>query len=449
MKITFDYIKSAFNEKEKKHRYYIVFSVLFLLAVLCCYSWFILSDRSLIWEYDGWTQHYKSLLYYGTYLRNILRNLIFNHEVVIPDWDFYISEGSDVVNALHYYVIGDPIALFSVFVPSSLMHYFFSFSCILRLYLAGIVFSELCFGTGIKNRFAVITGSLSYCLCFWGLYTATRHPYFCNPLIYYPMMILGIEKIIHKERPYLFVIASTLSAVSNFYFFYMIVILSVGYALVRLFILYGKDISKGISSLLYMGLMAVIGVCIAGVLLLPVLLMFLNDSRMSVSQPFHLFYPLSYYSSLPSIFISSNGRFWLYIGLSAPVIFSVLLLFVKKDSSRLLKTLVVICVLIMLFPISGRVLNGMSYMTNRWGWAFVLLCNYIFVYKWQDLLTISKKDWRFLSVFTFTYNLILMFLEYSRIPEALSAVPMFYLTLLVLKEFSGNEKKMIVQQILV
>ena len=35
--------------------------------------------------------------------------------------------------------------------------------------------------------------------------------------------ILGIEKIICKEKPYLFIIAVAVSAASNFYFFYMII----------------------------------------------------------------------------------------------------------------------------------------------------------------------------------------------------------------------------------
>ena len=57
---------------------------------------------------DGWSQHFKALVYYSNYLRGILRHLIHDHRLVIPEWDFYIGEGGDILNALHYYVIGDP-----------------------------------------------------------------------------------------------------------------------------------------------------------------------------------------------------------------------------------------------------------------------------------------------------------------------------------------------------
>ena len=77
-----------------------------------------------------------------------------------------------------------------------------------------------------------MAGALTYSFCMWGLTNAARHPYFLNPMIYFPLIILGIEKII-KKKPYLFIIMVTISAVSNFYFFYMIVLLTVVYALIR------------------------------------------------------------------------------------------------------------------------------------------------------------------------------------------------------------------------
>lgn len=289
-------IHNYFAVENKKRNYYAVYTVIFLILSFFVFSSYIFTDTSLISDSDGFEQHFKALIYYAKYLRQIVRNLVFDHQLVIPDWDFYIGEGSDIINSLHYYVIGDPIALLSVFVPTQYMHLFYSFSCILRLYLAGIAFSELAFGTGIKNRYAVMAGAISYSFCFWALYTAPRHVFFLNPLIYFPLIILGIEKIIRKQRPYVLIASVAVSAASNFYFFYMIVVMAVIYALIRLGFLYRKDIKNVILALFRIAVMAVVGVCMAGIILLPVLMMFLQDSRMSVSQPFHLFYPLEYYS---------------------------------------------------------------------------------------------------------------------------------------------------------
>ena len=419
-----------FRDEHRRRNYYLIYTGCFLAAALFCYSWFIVRGKSLIWQDDGWLQHFKALVYYGQYLRDILHHLIYDRELVIPAWDFTIGEGADVINTLHYYVIGDPIALLSVFVPTRYMHVFYSASCIFRLWLAGIVFSELCFGTGLKNRVAVLGGALSYSLCYWGLLCAARHPYFLNPLIYFPLLILSIEKILRKERPYLFILTAAVSAASNIYFFYMIALLAIVYALLRLALLYRHDLKKGVGMLLYMGVMALIGVCMAGVLLLPVIWMFLGDGRLSVPQPFFWLYPFAYYGTLPTMLVSPVFMFRLCLGLSAPTVLSVVLLFTRRKQDTLLKLLVGIGCLIILFPIGGRLLNGMSYMTNRWSWAFVLLCCYILVREWEALLSVSAKQWKILAAFTL---ILFLLVPLSGVPKfaasAYFALPLFLLTL--------------------
>ena len=116
-------LRAALSEETKKRWYYLLYTVMFCCTACCCFSWFLLSNRSLIWQMDGWSQHFKALVYYSAYLREILRHLAYDHSLIIPDWDFCIGEGGDILNALHYYVIGDPIALLSVFVPIRHMHF--------------------------------------------------------------------------------------------------------------------------------------------------------------------------------------------------------------------------------------------------------------------------------------------------------------------------------------
>ena len=429
------WFQASLSEESSRKRYYLVYSLAFAALAFVCFSWFILSGKSLLWFVeDGWMQHYKCLVYYGEYLRQILKNLVLEHRLVIPHWDFCIGEGADIINAMHYYVFGDPFALPSVFVPMRYTHIYFSIACILRLYAAGIAFSALCLGTGRKNKKAVLSGALAYSLCYWGLYTAARHPYFINPMINFPLMILGIEKIIRKERPYLFIASAAVSAASNFYFFYMIVVLAVFYALVRLCILYRNDLKQGILTLLYMGVMAVTGVAAAGLIFLPVLMIFLADSRLGIPQPFHLFYPLSYYSQLPAAFVSAQGGYWLCLGMASPAILSVFLLFRRKKQDLLLKILCAAGFVIVLFPLGGRFLNGMSYMANRWCWVYVLLFCYVLVREWDDLLSLSRKDWVYLMGVSLAIYAAVLLLDKSRNVKALAAMPSFFITMILLRQ---------------
>ena len=53
-------------------------------------------------------------------------------------WDMHIGYGSDNLTTLHYYVIGDPLTLLSVFVPEKDTEILYELLIFLRIYLAGI-----------------------------------------------------------------------------------------------------------------------------------------------------------------------------------------------------------------------------------------------------------------------------------------------------------------------
>ena len=145
-------------------------------------------------------QHLNSLAYYGEYLRNILHSVFVEHKFEIPMWDMHIGYGSDILTTLHYYVIGDPLTLLSVFVSPEKTEYLYAFLIFLRIYLAGIAFSRYCFYHR-NSKQAVLLGSLIYIFAGWTIYAAMKHPYFANPMIYLPLILLGIDKIYRKEKP--------------------------------------------------------------------------------------------------------------------------------------------------------------------------------------------------------------------------------------------------------
>ena len=444
-----DFVKKIRNSFEnKKSTFYIVYTVLFYLTAFFCFFYFVFSGRSLVSEGDGWSQHLKALAYYSEYLRNMIRGVFFEGKWSIPDYDFYIGEGNDILSTLHYYVIGDPIALFSVFVPVKWMAYFFSLACIFRMYLAGISFSFLCFETRQKNHYAILAGAIQYSLCIWALVSSAKHPYFVNPLIYFPLMIAGVERILKDKGSRLFCVITAVSAISNFYFFYMIVLLTVIYVSVRVILIYGKNIRSIIQVFLRIGIASLVGVLIAGFIFLPILTAFLGDSRFGESQPFHLCYDLSYYVELPARALSGayHADYWLHLGLTVPVLSAVILMFAKKSDKSTLKILFLLGSIFIIFPIFGRIFNGMSYMSNRWCWAFVLLCSYILVEEWNNLMCISAREAKvlFIVITAFcAYFIALIVIERSRAVSNLTLVAMMLLFVFALK-FGDSYKKQLI-----
>ena len=69
------------------------------------------------------------------YMREMIRNLLLEHRFVMPLWDFSLGEGSGIIETLHYYVIGDPFSLFSIFVPVRFMYVYYNAMMLLRLTL--------------------------------------------------------------------------------------------------------------------------------------------------------------------------------------------------------------------------------------------------------------------------------------------------------------------------
>ena len=221
-------------DKTRKNNCYFIYTLLFIFITPLVFITFLIGNKSLIWNSDGIRQHYIALMHFGNWGREIINNFFSLHTFKIPLWDFHIGYGSDIITTMHYYVIGDPLNILSFFVPESFTEYLYQALIILRLYLSGISFLYYCRQMK-KGQIASVGGAINYTFCGFMLYGGIRHPFFMNPMIYLPLLCAGIEKIFKRRNPCLFIITVFLSAMSNFYFFYMIAFAACFYIAVRFF----------------------------------------------------------------------------------------------------------------------------------------------------------------------------------------------------------------------
>lgn len=376
--------------------YWLLYTLTFLFVFAITYIYFLLSRKSMVWSSDAKNQHLTSLMYLGVWIRDLLKNIFINHSFSIPTYSFGLGYGGDIVQILHYYVVGDPLDLFSVFVPSGKTHLLYHVLIVLRLYLAGLAFSKLCFYFNReREKASVLAGAVLYAFGGFALFAASRHPYFINPMIYFPIIIVGVDKILKKKSPIVYILGVFLSAISNFYFFYMIVIFTVLYVAVKLFVSRKELTLKDfLISLLKFGGYAVFAVVMAGAILLPVIIQALGDPRGSAGVQSELLYNVLYYKQYLSSFMSLGytNDYWLYIGVTGVAIPSLVTLFINRRKRTLLKIAFVALTLFTLFPIFGKLLNGMTYSSNRWVWAYALLIAYIVTDTAEDLLNMSKRQ---------------------------------------------------------
>lgn len=387
--------KNLQNKNGNMKKYYLIYTAVFAVTAVLVFSVFIANKKSFIQLGDGFDQHYRALIYYGQYLRQIVKNLLYNHKLVIPQWSFSLGLGNDVITTMSYYVLGDPLNLLSVFFRPQQTQYLYCALVIVRFYLSGIAFSYFFMNKNKgSDRYGVLVGALTYAFCGFAIHSAIKHPYFTNPMIYMPLILAGVDKIIDKKRPYLFIFCVTVSALSNIYFFYMLVLITVYYVLVRLAFTYKKDFKQMARPFLTVAVSSVVAVMIASVLFVPVIKVLLLDGRTDSQSNSFLLYPLGYYRNLLTSFfeIKFSNNYWCFLGFSAICLPSVVLLFMNKGKNKELKFFFITTTVFLFFPIMGKVLNGFSYVSNRWVFAYSLVMAYTAAVMWPYLVRMRKKQ---------------------------------------------------------
>ena len=361
------------------------YSLLFALSAALVYLLYILTGRTFVSDYDGLCQHYNSLLFYGEHLKTVIKTIVIDHRLNVPSFSFSIGEGGDILTMMQFYVVGAPLYALSVFFNSDNMYILYTGIEIVRLYLSGLAFFYLCKTTGIKSESGILIGAISYAFCFYGFWHSTGQAFFLIPLICLPMVIAGTEKIIAGQKPNVFILWVFISSISNFYFFYMIAILTVFYVAIRLICLYGKEFKKYIKPLLSLLVNSLIGTISSGIVIIPFIYALASDARFADSNRIRLFYPLDYYLKLPGILIAPRYIYYLCICILPATLLAIVFMFTRKGSSKTLRALSIFTLIMIIFPFFGQFLNCMSYMSNRWCFAIPLLCSYILSHEYDNL----------------------------------------------------------------
>lgn len=406
------------NEEHQVRNFCIAYTVLFCALFSVIALGFFVIGKSFIFSArmgDGIRQHYASLVYFGKYLREILYNIFINHTLEIPLWDLHIGYGSDIITTLHYYVFGDPLNLLSVFVPEKYTEYLYDFLLALRMYLAGLAFSAFC--RYHKNgRFPTLLGAVLYAFSQWIMVSGFRHPFFINPCIYLPLVLIGVELVYKKKKYWVYVVAITLSAISNFYFFYMLGIFTVLYAVYRYFMLYGRIQFKELMGCLgRFALLSVMALMIACVIFLPSVMAVLGTNRVGAENYIPTVFKTKYYHMLLAALFGKYQADYTVIGVSAVGTIGLFVLFANRRKNTALKIGFLMCMCFLLVPFIAHVFNGFSYATNRWCWSISMLISYIFVKTYPLLFALGKKQ-RMAILGTIFLIAVYIFLDsYSRI----------------------------------
>lgn len=436
--------KQGLMEKVTKRRlqFFLAYTGCFLILAYSIFSVFLTEQKSFVWVPDGLQQHFNALLYYRRWLREIIQTLLVEHRFEVQLWDIHIGMGSDVLTTLHYYVIGDPLNLLSVFVSDeSKMEVFYDGMILFRIYLAGLSFAAYC-RFHQQRPYATLLGSLVYAFCYWVI-IAVRHPYFLNPMIYLPLILIGVDKIYQKKKPWLYIGMLALATISSFYFAYMICIFIVVYVTIRYFMQYHKlvikkDIWGWIGKFL---LYSIIALMIAAVMLIPVVMMTLSTGRANITTYLPTFYPMSYYKQVFVGFLIGGASNWCELGYTGLQIITVIVLLLNWNRYKGLKLGLIVMTMLFLIPFGGHILNGGSYVINRFMWAYSMLIAYVAVKMYPALVNINRKKKIALLVFGGLYVYICYQIYLSTEKGYILIALSMLLAMMALLVFTSQEQK--------
>lgn len=379
------------EDRRSKRRLILKYTLVFVITFVCVFSFFVSYGKSFVWKKDGLYQHFNAFVYFGQYVRDFFRTIFFEHRLELKMWEPGLGYGADVFTTLSYYSFGDPFAFIAVFFRSSACEIGYSLSIILRFYAAGLSFILYCFNRG-KRGTGVLCGAILYAFCSFSLFAGVRHPYFLNPMIYLPLLFLGVDRIKRNESPVVYILAVFVSAISNFYFLYMLVLLTVIYVVVRTLCDRKERTPKMLFKrvCVYAGY-GLLGIMMASILFIPNALNFLDNERITGVYRFSPVYSIFEYAKLLVSFMGTDcGPFWSYVGLAPVAYFGAFCFLHKKGKGLWQKVFLIVMGVLLLLPVAGFVFNGFGYVCNRWVFAWSFIISYLFVEGYDTLLDCPK-----------------------------------------------------------
>lgn len=435
------------RKKYNKPQVYITYTLGFILLIGIILIIFSLNGLSTVYNADALLQHYPTQFY----IRDLFYSFFRNISSGIERFNFNIGLGQDVMTTYHYYGITDPLNLLLGVSKRIDPEALYTSILVLRMYLSGLSFIFLCLYFE-KGKRATVVGSLIYVFSNFTLAAGMMHPYFINSMILLPLMIIGVHRLITKNKAVFFILMSALSLVVNFYFAYMIAIITFVYAIILIIGEVRTNGGRKSITIFLRGIVAyIISILISGIVLIPVAYGYINsyrniDSKVQIPLLIEKSDAISYFVNLFRFPHSDN---FALLGISIAVILTLICLFINRGNIRL-KILFILMLLLISIPKLQSALNGFSYANFRWNYAVILLLSYIFVSQFDELINLAKSKKILVSIITVLYLTAYSYFMFKDMKINISAIvnmnfltnilPVIIAIILIVLLFVVNEK---------
>ena len=352
------------------------------------------------------------------------RSLFYKTKNLFPSFAFHIGSGQNIYN-FSYYGFLSPIVLISYLLPFIDMTNYIIISTIVSVLISAVLIYFFIKKHGFSPR-------ISFLVAFLFLFATSlsfhshRHIMFINYMPFLIMGFYGVDRKLIKHKSGLLTISVFLLAMTSYYYSICGIISLVIYGVYR-YLSINKEITwkKFFKDGIFFVLPILIGVLMAGIILIPTFYVILNGRGETFNS-----------ITLKNLFIpGAHISYFVYdsygIGLTSIVILAIINLFNKKNKEQLF--LGIVLALTLLFPFINYILNGTMYIDAKVLIPFLPLCIIAIAILFKNLFNNNFNYKRTLIIFI----LISIFANFSGYQKILYLIDVLVVvgSLLLYKKF--------------
>lgn len=384
-------------------------------------------------------------IYYGDFVSQQLPFYHHANEIIrnggLFGWDWGTDLGSSFIGSYAFYLTGSPFFWMTVLLPQDWVLYAIPWLLCLKHGIASLTaYGYIRYF--VKQQEIAVIGGLLYAFSGFQIFNIFFN-HFQDVTACFPLLLIAMEEFLRHQRKGVFALSVAFMAILNYFFFAGQAVFLVLYFLVRLCT---GNLKITWSAFFRLILEAILGVCIACVVLLPAVQAILQNSRVSeyltgqdmilysdrtkIPRMIQSFFMIPDPPARANLFRSEQSK-WASIGGYLPL-FSMagVIAFSRKKPKHWASVLIYLCIVFAFIP----VLNSMFYMLNaayyaRWYYMPVLIMAMMTAYaldhaglqtEWNTGLRICTGVlgvYAVLSVLPVEENDELKFFRFASIPE--------------------------------
>ena len=191
-------------------------------------------------------------------------------------WNWTTDLGANFIGSYSFYLLGSPFFWLTLPFPNSVVPYLMGPLLILKFACAALT-GYLYIRRFTRTPDAARIGGILYAFSGFSVYNIFFN-HFHEAIIFFPLLLLSMELLITENRRFCFALMVCICAVSNYFFFFGMVVFCIIYYIVRIC---SKAVTFKFTSLLTLGFEAVLGLLLSAILLLPALLAITDNYRVT------------------------------------------------------------------------------------------------------------------------------------------------------------------------